>query len=486
MKHIVASVLWLALLIALIALSLLAACAPSAPNTAVPTERITAPATPTVALNVPRQTETYAPESAPTNTIAPTTPGTPSTARVPDMRGVFGAPITFATHVEFDGYGFAWGPSDGAFGAIPAGNGNYVFYGTGASKLSCPGARKAPDAAVFTFSGTLDRVTSGNGCARLFGSGDAPPGWVFDRDYAGGGQLVRFAANGKTGWLMPFHTEYHWKNMANPPSYWCKIGNTGSQVPCFYSSIGLAVSTDNGKTFQVVGQIAQPSEPLSVFENGSNNLAVGYGSLVVADANGKHVDNPPADPRSAYFYLFFSDRAPGLPGACANGNCMAVARAPYADVVAAAFSGDPHRVAQVFRKYDASAPDPWTQPATSDTPDLSGTSGKFAPLWTDEGAYEPVVLYDKSFDVYLAVYPYGAGFKVRASSDILHWSGPINPGYDEPGHSLVYSTLIGETGDPTIGGTSPRIFFSSFPAGKFPDYRTQVFESVPLMLSRGN
>lgn len=435
-----------------------------------------------------RQTEstvTFAAPGAPPN-IPPRSATQPSLS-VPDIRGVFGSPVTFATRAEFDGYGFQWGPSDGDLGAIPTGNGNYVFYGSGGSQSSCPDAPKTHDAeGVFTFSGTLDHVTSGNGCAPVFRFGDAPSGWVFDRDYAGGGQVVRFAANGKSGWLMSFHSEYHWMNLKNPPSDLCKVGNSTSQVPCFYSTVGLAVSTDNGKTFQVVGEIAEPSQPLSVFENGAGYMDVGDGSLVVADANGKHLDNPPADPGDAYFYLFFEDRLPGLPGVCAATDCMAVARASYADVIAAAFSGDPDRIAKTFHKYDAVLPDLWTQPATSDTPDLTGTAGKFSPLWTDEGAYDPVVLYDKSFDVYLAVYVFADGFKVRASSDMLHWSKPVNTGYFEPGHELFYPTLIGETGDPTIGGMAPRIYFSSFPIGKFPDYTTAIFESVPLILSQGH
>jgi hypothetical protein len=136
---------------------------------------------------------------------------------------------------------------------------------------------------------------------------------------------------------------------------------------------------------------------------------------------------------------------------------MGVARAPYSDVIAAALSGDPHQIAKVFHKYDGTSPNPWTQPATSDTPDLSGTAGKFSPLWTDEpGGAE--VIYDRSFDVYLAVYQSKEGIKARASTDLIHWSGPIGFPYNETGRTLYYPTFLGETGDPTIGGSSPRVY----------------------------
>jgi hypothetical protein len=136
----------------------------------------------------------------------------------------------------------------------------------------------------------------------------------------------------------------------------------------------------------------------------------------------------------------------------------------------------------VFHKYDGAAPDPWTQPATSDTPDESGTAGKYAPLWTDEPSIQPEVLYDSAFDVYLAVYQSGGGIQVRASSDLIHWSGPIGTPYSETGRTLFYPTLMGETGDPTSGGQTPRVYVSSFPTGSFPNYSTSVFESVPLTL----
>jgi len=398
---------------------------------------------------------------------------------IPSIVGTFGLPVTFATHTALVSYGFSFGPSDGQFGATPVSGKTYTFYGSAGSTASCVGTPSVNG--EFSFIGTLDHVTGSDGCTRLFGPGDGPAGWTFDKDYAAGGQVVSFASGTTTGWLIPFHGEFHWINPGTVSGK-CAVGNTGSEVPCFYGAIGLAVSIDNAKTFKVVGQILQPSQPISVFTGGGTNMTVGYGSLVIADANGRHLDNPPANPGSAYFYLFYTDLLPGLPGVCATRACIGVARAPYSDVVAAALSGDPHKVATVFHKYDGAMPDPWTQPATSDTPDQSGTAGKYAPLWTDDAGASPSVIYDSAFDVYLAVYQPSSGIRVRASSDLIHWSGPIGT-YSETGRSLFYPTLMGETGDPTTGGQMPRVYISSFPTGSFPNYSTSVFESVPLTLS---
>jgi hypothetical protein len=130
-------------------------------------------------------------------------------------------------------------------------------------------------------------------------------------------------------------------------------------------------------------------------------------------------------------------------------HCAALARAPYADTVAAVLSGDPTRVAQLFHKYDGSSPNPWNQPATawaqgSATPDLSGVAGKYAPLWTDDVVNEPDVLYDAAFDVYLAVYPF-QGARLRASKDLIHWSPHFSASFSPSGSTLTYLTLQGET-----------------------------------------
>jgi len=404
-----------------------------------------------------------------------------SSQALPIIHYVAGSPVAFATHSELSSYGFSFGPSDGTFGAVSAGGGNYIFYGSAGSTSSCAGTPNVKEG-EFAFTGTLDHVTGSNGCMSLFSPGDGPSGWVFDANYAGGGQVVPFASGGKNGWLIPFHAEVWWQNPATP-DHKCIVGAGHSEVNCFYGSLGLVISTDNGRTFKVVGQILQPSQSISVFKGGGKNMNVGYGSLIIADANGNHLNNPPPDPSNAYFYLFYADLLPGLPGACATSVCMGVARAPYADVVAAALSGDGHKVAEVFHKYDGASPNPWTQPATGDTPDLSGTAGRYAPLWTDEPAIQPEVMYDSSFNLYLVVYQSGGGFKLRASSDLIHWSEPIGTPYYETGRMLYYPTLIGETGDPTLAGSQPRIYFTSFPNGAFPNYATSVFESVQLTLS---
>lgn len=404
---------------------------------------------------------------------------------IPTITGVFGKPTTFATHDEFARIGFAWGPADGQMGAIPHGNGEYTFYGSGASDPTCTSPRSQQKRGVFAFTGTLEHLKGGDGCTRLFGPGDGPAGWIFNRDYAGGGKVIRFVSGDKRGLLMPFHGEIHWDN-PKTANHLCEVSG-GTGVPCFYSSLGLAVSTDSGKNFKVVGQILQPSQPMSVFTGSGKNMQVGTGSFIVADAEGKHLENPPPDPSKAYYYLFYLDSLPGLPGNCNEGLCLGVARAPYLSVIEAALSGDPHKVARLFRKYSGNTPDAWDQRATSDTPDVSGTAGKYTPLWTNGGAAADV-MYDGKFNVYLAVTGGGseAGIKVRASKDLIHWSDPIGDAYKEEGRLLWYPTLIGEIGNPDFGGAAPRIYFSSFPVGKFPDFKTAILESVPLNLSAGN
>jgi hypothetical protein len=161
---------------------------------------------------------------------------------------------------------------------------------------------------------------------------------------------------------------------------------------------------------------------------------------------------------------------------------MGVARARYDDLIAAILSGNPAQVARLFHKYDRASPDFWAQPATSNTPDLSGHSGSFSPLWNDETAAGGSVIYDRRVDLYLSAYMHN-GIHLRASRDLIHWSPTIAAIPATPAVDYYYPTLMGEAGDPTIGGEAPRVYFSAFSHNAFPDYRQATFEYVPLRLS---
>jgi hypothetical protein len=392
-------------------------------------------------------------------------------------------PTIFMDQQQLWGYGFAAGPSDGPFGAIKNGEDHYRFLGPAWGGDKCPpGARRE---GVFAFSGTMERVTGGQGCRMLFGGSDSPDGWVFNANYSGGGQIIPIAANGKHGWLMSFRGEYHWKNPSTPDGLCGGVGVFAGGVPCYYSTLGLAVSTDGGLNFKVVGESVQLTDPLTASKGKNVNRNIGYGSLVVADENGKHLDNPPPDPKAAYIYQFFVSSGQDLPGVCTQQQCPGVARARYEDVVAAVFSGNPHAVARVFHKYSKDSKDPWSEPATGDSPDLSIGGGKFSPLYLGQGVQ--MVIYDRTFDVYLGaavsfrnVRP---AFVIRTSTDLIHWSEPIGPLITDGDRWLSYVTLLGETGDSTVSGGEPRLYFRSNPEGKAA-YRDSVFKVVTLKLLR--
>jgi hypothetical protein len=392
---------------------------------------------------------------------------------------------TFMRQQELWGYGFQWGPSDGPFGAIPLGQGRYRFFGGAGGGGRCPPAARKEG--VFSFFGTLDRVTGGEGCRVIIGPGDGSPGWRFNANYSGGGQVIRFVANGTSGWLMTFRGEHQWKNSARPDGL-CDSGGGAfaGGVPCYYSTLGLAVSTDNGRTFRVAGESLQLSDPLSDSKGGPLSRNIGYGSLLVADANGKHLNNPPADPKNAYIYLIFVSSGQDLPGVCAQAQCPGIARARYEDVVSAVLSRNPHAVARLFRKYDESSADPWSQRATGDSPDLSIGGGQFSPLYQGTGFH--MVIYDRAFDIYLgAVTTYAEsvpGLSIRTSTDLIHWSEPIGPPVTDGKRSLSYVTLLGETGDPTVAAREPRLYFRSTAEGKA-TWHDSVFKVVRLKLSNG-
>jgi hypothetical protein len=406
-------------------------------------------------------------------------------AQKSDLTYTLSAPTLFMAQPELWGYGFAAGPSDGPFGAIPLGGGRYRFLGTAWGGTTCPPAARKEG--VFGFTGTLDRVTGGQGCRPLFGRGDGPPGWIFNASYSGGGQVIPLEDHGKRIWLMTFRGEYNWKNPARADGL-CGGGASAAfagGVPCYYSTLGLAVSTDGGNTFKVAGESVQLTDPLTASKGTDANRNIGYGSLVVADSNGRYLGGAPQDTKQAYLYLFFGTSGKDLPGACTSFQCTGVARARYDDVVSAVTSGNPYAVAKLFRKYDSSSPDPWSQPGTGASPDLSVGGGTFSPLYQGPGIV--IVLYDRAFDVYIGgTISWASGHAaivIRTSADLIHWSQPIGPPIEDGNRTVSYFTMLGDTEDPSVAGPEPRVYFMSTEAGKV-GFQNAVYKVVKVKLSR--
>ncbi|HTP49519.1 MAG TPA: hypothetical protein VMK42_02385 [Anaeromyxobacteraceae bacterium] len=410
------------------------------------------------------------------------------------MSVTLGSPTPFATHAQFAASGFQWGPPDGALGAVASGGGNYTFFGSamGAATASASGPACSGSAGLqgaFAFEGSLEKFSglTGAGCKALFTKGAAPSGWVFDKDYAGGGSVMPFAAGATGGLLMTYHGEVHWKNPGT-------ANGLCNSVPCFYGGIGLAVSLDGGAVFKSVGQIIQPYQPLSVYQGSSQNVGVGYGSMVLADSSGNWLAAPAANPSSTYLYVFYEDYLPtGAGGTCANAACVTVARARLDQVLAAVVplaSSSPTTVAALFRKYDATASDPWSEPATSGDPTENTASGSFTPLFPDGNSFLPSVIWDSALKAYLLVHQRAVGgaqptnFIVRSSTDLLHWSSPLATYAPPPGSEPFYPTLVGEGGDPLVGGSAPRLFFDTFPSN-FPNWETSELDSLPVQVSAG-
>lgn len=392
-----------------------------------------------------------------------------------------GPASTFATHAQFVANGFQWGPVDGTMGAVASGGG-YTFFGSAKGSTACTGSPNVQGA--FAFKGSLDQLTGlpASQCKALFSLGAAPAGWIFDRDYAGGGSVVPFQSGSTEGLLMTYHGEIHW----TIPTGNGLCGN----VPCFYGGIGLAVSLDGGATFRSVGQIIQAYPPLSAYEGGSKNIGIGYGTMVVADANGHWLAAPPTSPSSAYLYVLYEDYDPTGPGPCANAACVAVARAPFDQVISAVVplsSSSPTTVAGLFRKYDATASDPWSPRAASGDPTENTASGHFTPLFDDANSFLPTVVWDSLASAYLMVHQRSVGgtqptnFIVRSSTNLLHWTSPLATFAPPAGEEPFYPTLIGEGGNPLVGGAAPRLFFSTFDT--FPDWPQSKLQSLAVQVT---
>lgn len=244
----------------------------------------------------------------------------------------------------------------------------------------------------------------------------SPDGSQFDRDYAGGGTVYWDPGSSKL--IQIYHGERHFDG--DPKQ--------------FYSSLGIAISSDAGKTFQKLGLIIQPELPPSQ----GVKVPSSSGSLV------KMGD---------YFYLYYSDISPD--GTCAGVSagglpCVTVARASVSDVISSAVHG---KVAPWSKYYNGTFSE-------------SGVGGKFSPLFTTPGNVWPrwpMVTPDPYKGIYFMVYAAGAtGLVLRESSDGLNWGAPVQIVTAETGETINYPSIVSVEKTPERPGESFTVLYMSF------------------------
>jgi hypothetical protein len=331
--------------------------------------------------------------------------------------------------------GFIFGPSDGSIGALPKNGGYFLF-------VSAMNRRK--EGGTFRLIGTLSRFESRTSPSPALREGTAPDGFSFDRDYAGGGTVTPIEDDGgRHGVLLVYHAEFQ-------PGPKCQ------RVPWFYSDLGAAISTDGGQTFRSLGEIIQPtiSRPQWQAMKPCQNAGIGYGTLVLGDENGGPLDPTNTRWNEGYYYIFYTDHGPK------GGFHTAVARAKRAEVIKAAFDGNTQLFPKLFRKFN----DGQYTPATSGDQNDAVASGFSSPL-DPEHAYGLSVLCDREIRgflmSYVAVQGGGSMLDIQVSSNLLKWTGkPVaTVPVDAPQSQLGYATLVGETGDPRVGGRAPVLYY---------------------------
>ena len=207
-----------------------------------------------------------------------------------------------------------------------------------------------------------------------------------------------------------------------------------------YAALGLAASTDNGRTWTDLGEIIRLNQAYSV---GLDGFEIGDGPLVLS-------------PDHKYFYLYFPDWT-------ANGTLhitndqgvntttnVSVARALVSDVLAAAFGPAPHHAVAFQKFYEGS----WIlQPA------IGGASTDLNPHSVYQGYLD--IHFNNFLQRYVMIISNDTNFGYSESPDGLHWTLPTLLGNFET--IAAYPTSVGLGDDPKILGKSFYVYFTHLP-----------------------
>jgi hypothetical protein len=373
---------------------------------------------------------------------------------------VLGGPQVVSTYQERYRFGFDFGYVDGVMGGVKASSG-YQFFGSAKSGLSnCSLGGNTPriqgvypltasaDDPVQTFSAKCHALLSPSG----------RPG-AYDRDYLGGGPAMRITDGTHHGILITYHSEFQYGGPRKP-----------GYAPLFFGTLGMAISTDDGKTFEKLGQIIQPhpSRQRWIRDFPGTSLSVGNGPFVLGDEQRVPVDPGNADPEKTYLYVYYDDYDPCE---CAGEQCLAVARAKLADVIRSAFNHGRPAVSGLFKKYYQGK---FEEPAATGDPENSIPSGRYTPLL--QGAFSPSIVYEPvSQQAVLSTQAGKKGIEFRASGDLAQWSAdPVAVLNESPEYTVRYPSLIEMLGSES--GATPQLWlFYSHGQGSHPAWKETSF-----------
>lgn len=227
---------------------------------------------------------------------------------------------------------------------------------------------------------------------------------TFDNGYAGFGAVYLDKISGE---ILAF---YHAEDHEGLEGLLCSVG-----APAWYGSVGLAISRDNGFTFDKLGQVITSNEPKNTANPSPDGAHGVAGPAVIADPTGQ------------YLYMYFAE-LPRYP--------------PRLDGIALARSKleDRGRPGTWFKYYNGDFTEPGLGGRATHVVTGASTPGGWAGF--------PSVSFNTYLNAYLMVHVGQYGFYLRTSKNGIYWSDPIEllrATTNVPTSSLSsFPTIIGE------------------------------------------
>lgn len=386
-------------------------------------------------------------------------------------------------------FGFQFGYVDGVMGAVARDGSTataqkgFLYFGSAKSASSniCKGTPNTQG--VYTLVPPVDGPThiGSADCNALLSPvnlhGNRKPQGItgpYDRDYLGGGPAIKIKDGYTDLILLIYHAEFQYPSKLPRPG----LANL------FFGTLGMAVSKDDGKSFQKLGQIIQPrpSRKSWIKNSPQKALSVGNGPFVLGDEQGHPVSPRNPDPERTYIYVYYIDQQPDV---CNGQQCLTVARARLADVLKAVNDPKSTAVQHLFWKYYKGPSDiegHFNEPAVTGDPNNNIPSGRYTPVL--EKAFSPSIIYDPASGGALLAYqvPNEHTIAFRLSSSLVEWPASTQLAIldERPNHWVRYPSLI-QTG----GEDNPQfwIFYTHDPVGSKGSWNSATFMARQIKIT---